>query len=271
MKKLLVAVAAYLLIGGLMSQTALDPSAIEKSFLEWFKTAPKSDMPPFEAYSAKLKSDGMSEQDAEQVRILLNKLRTTRPSLSEIFFDYVYSRPVLDFNTKPNALLAETVRKLPPGKALDVCMGQGRNSIFLAQLGWQVTGFDVSMEGLKIAQTTAEKAGLQLRTIQSSSELFNYGKDQWDLILLSYAFGPFQDPAYIAKIEASLRKGGILVWEHFSYDDSVSADVSPGKPNSLLYMFASFRILRYEYVMEEGDWTQGPSQRRRAKLVAQKM
>jgi SAM-dependent methyltransferase len=263
--------ACSLLVGALMAQTGFDPSTIEKSFLEWFKTAPKSDMLPFEAYRDKLRSDGMGEQEAEQVRVLLNKLRYTQPALAEVLFDYAYSRPVLGFNTKPNALLAETIRNLPPGKALDVCMGQGRNSIFLAQMGWQVTGFDISSEGLKAAQATAEKAGLQLRTIQSASESFDYGKDQWDLILLSYAFGPFQDPTYIAKIAASLRKGGILVWEHYSTDESTSLDGSPSKLNSLLNMFASFRILRYEYVMAQGDWSpQGPN-RRIARLVAQKM
>ena len=41
-----------------------------------------------------------------------------------------------------NKFLAERVRGLPPGKALDIGMGQGRNSMFLAALGWEVTGFD---------------------------------------------------------------------------------------------------------------------------------
>jgi methylase of polypeptide subunit release factors len=38
----------------------------------------------------------------------------------------------------------DVVKGLKPGIALDVCMGEGRNCIFLAGLGWKVTGFDVS-------------------------------------------------------------------------------------------------------------------------------
>jgi len=38
----------------------------------------------------------------------------------------------------------DVVKGLKPGTALDVCMGEGRNSIFLAGMRWKVTGFDVS-------------------------------------------------------------------------------------------------------------------------------
>jgi len=48
------------------------------------------------------------------------------------------------FSRKPNAFLVEVTRIRKPGKALDVGMGQGRNSIYLARRGWDVTGFDAS-------------------------------------------------------------------------------------------------------------------------------
>ncbi len=50
-----------------------------------------------------------------------------------------------------NKFLAETVKGRKPGTALDIGMGQGRNSLFLAALGWQVTGFDISEVGVKQA------------------------------------------------------------------------------------------------------------------------
>jgi 2-polyprenyl-3-methyl-5-hydroxy-6-metoxy-1,4-benzoquinol methylase len=55
------------------------------------------------------------------------------------------------FSRKPNAFLVEMLRHRRPGTALDVGMGQGRNSIFLAQQGWEVTGFDPSDEGVRQA------------------------------------------------------------------------------------------------------------------------
>jgi len=51
-------------------------------------------------------------------------------------WDGVYSDRVPFFNTAPNAFLTEVVKGLKPGRALDIGMGQGRNSVHLAKLGW---------------------------------------------------------------------------------------------------------------------------------------
>src|SRR3954465_9369703 len=56
-----------------------------------------------------------------------------------------------------NKFLAEAVKGRKPGTALDIGMGQGRNSLFLAALGWQVTGFDISEVGVKQAIAEAKK------------------------------------------------------------------------------------------------------------------
>ncbi|MGI4871133.1 MAG: hypothetical protein ACRYFX_08140 [Janthinobacterium lividum] len=48
------------------------------------------------------------------------------------------------FNTAPNTLLVKKVQSLPPGTALDADMGKGRNALYLAQHGWQVTGVDIA-------------------------------------------------------------------------------------------------------------------------------
>ena len=57
----------------------------------------------------------------------------------------------------PNAFLVKFAKTLKPGRALDVGMGQGRNTIYLAQQGWQVTGFDLSDAGVKLARERATK------------------------------------------------------------------------------------------------------------------
>src|SRR5687767_2540931 len=56
-------------------------------------------------------------------------------------YDGVYATAPT-FNIEPNKLLADAVKGRKPGKALDVAMGQGRNSVYLASQGWSVTGFD---------------------------------------------------------------------------------------------------------------------------------
>src|SRR5262249_3026316 len=63
------------------------------------------------------------------------------------------------FNTNPNEFMVEMVRNRKPGAALDVGMGQGRNAIWLAQQGWDVTGFAPAEKAVTLAQQTAAKLG----------------------------------------------------------------------------------------------------------------
>jgi ubiquinone/menaquinone biosynthesis C-methylase UbiE len=64
------------------------------------------------------------------------------------------------FNHKPNAFLVECVRNRRPGKALDVGMGSGRNSLYLASHGWDVTGFDIADVAVAQARHRAKKLGV---------------------------------------------------------------------------------------------------------------
>ena len=59
-------------------------------------------------------------------------------------YDKIYSTERETFSAEPNAFLVRMISGRKPGRALDVAMGQGRNSIWLASQGWSVMGFDVS-------------------------------------------------------------------------------------------------------------------------------
>ena len=89
------------------------------------------------------------------------------------------------FNTEPNRFLVRMLERLEPGKALDVGMGQGRNAIYLAQQGWDVTGFDPAVFALQAADQRASELGVKLNIVVAGEEDFNWGEEQWDLILFS--------------------------------------------------------------------------------------
>jgi len=78
------------------------------------------------------------------------------------------------FAHKPNAFLVEVTRDRRPGKALDVGMGQGRNSLYLARHGWDVTGFDASDQGVRLARAEAAHFGLEIAALVSTFEQFNW-------------------------------------------------------------------------------------------------
>jgi predicted O-methyltransferase YrrM len=135
-------------------------------------------------------------------------------------------------------------------------MGQGRNSIYLALNGWRVTGFDPSDEGIRIARTAAERAGVQITTVIATDDEFDFGLEAWDLIVVTYV--KTLDKADAHRIERALRPGGVLVYENAATDD-----------NELLQDFADFRILRFEDALDYPDWN--PNEKIRIhRLVAQR-
>lgn len=93
---------------------------------------------------------------AEQKRLPAAQINPTFGKLGPERWNRVHSDPVSTFNTAPNAFMTEVVRGLKPGRTLDIGMGQGRNSIYLAKLSWDVTEFDISERGMELAQKSAE-------------------------------------------------------------------------------------------------------------------
>ena len=177
---------------------------------------------------------------------------------ARIYWDKVYSAEKPIFSLKPTELLVSAVLGRRPGRALDIGMGQGRNAIYLAGRGWDVTGFDLSPEGVRQAQAEARKRSVRLNAVVSREEDFELGTAAWDLIVMTY----------VRRIRAgdterfarALRPGGILVYENNN----------TGKPNELLREFTTFRILRFEDVDVNSDWH--PETRQRVeRLIAQKV
>src|SRR5262245_53680580 len=61
-----------------------------------------------------------------------------------------------------NRFLAEMIKGRKPGKALDIGIGEGRNALFLATQGWEVTGFDISDVGVRLAREAARSEELRV-------------------------------------------------------------------------------------------------------------
>jgi len=158
------------------------------------------------------------------------------------YWNRVYSTGQAIFVHNPTELLVNAIKGRRPGTALDIRMGQGRNSIFLAQHGWEVTGFDPSEEGIRQARERATKLGLHLRTLVVDEADFNLGTAQWDLIVMTYVRRIRPDDA--DRFARALRPNGIFVYENNN----------AGKQNELLKDFLSWRILRFEDLDTTSDW-----------------
>ena len=74
--------------------------------------------------------------------------------------DQRYENPEYVYGVEPNQYLKEQLEKLKPGNILFPAEGEGRNSVYAAQLGWKVSAFDLSVEGRKkISQASRKKSG----------------------------------------------------------------------------------------------------------------
>ena len=156
-----------------------------------------------------------------------------------------------------NRFLAETIRGRQPGAALDIGMGEGRNALFLAAQGWDVTGFDISDVAVQLARTMAQRRGLTLKMSIEDADRFDYGRQRWDLVVGMYMHAVITRNA--ARIVDSLKVGGILVVEGFHRDlNRQGLQGSIGyRTNELLKAFDRLRVLHYADTVGAADWEPG--------------
>ncbi len=60
----------------------------------------------------------------------------------------------------------------------------------------------------------AEKAGLKVETVKASYEDYDFGNERWDLVAMILSWAPIEDPAFLARLKASIKPGGRVVFEH---------------------------------------------------------
>ncbi len=146
----------------------------------------------------------------------------------------------------PAQFLVDNIGLLPKGRVLDLAMGRGRNSLFLAQKGFRVEGVDISAEAVIEVLKTAQEKGVMIKTAVADLEVdFLIEKNAYDLII---CFNYLQR-SLIPQIKAGLRIGGMAVYETYIVDQRRFGE--PKNPNyllgynELLDMFRDFRCLRY--------------------------
>jgi SAM-dependent methyltransferase len=259
-------VIALMSLTGPAAQAPQDDETVWKAFMTWFRTAPAVRGNPVAAYTAVLQKAGTADGEVKrQAGVLMQQIMSGRSDWVEPFYDMTFAKlltgdPATDgFTGEPSALLIETVKGLTPGTALDAGMGQGRNAVYLARQGWKATGFDLSAEAVKSAQANAAKAGVRIDAVKASYADFDFGTAKWDVIVLTFAWAPMTDEAFVAQLRTSLRPNGRIVFEHFLEDQERPRPPAMQvlKPGQLRELLNGFRLDRYEEITGLADWA-GP-------------
>jgi SAM-dependent methyltransferase len=171
------------------------------------------------------------------------------------------------FADEPNDLLSSTVADVKPGKALVLAMGQGRNALHLASKGWDVTGVDISDEGIRKAHHAANERGLEVEMVLADIDSYDFGNDRWDLVTMIYAGG---SKDWIRRSKEGLKSGGLFILEFgLKAKGNKSTDSWAGiARGELAPQFEGWEIVRDEVVVGVADW--GKSKEPLVRFVARK-
>jgi SAM-dependent methyltransferase len=170
------------------------------------------------------------------------------------------------FKVTVNDFLSRWAKGKKPGTALDVDGGQGRNAVWLATQGWNVTEIDLSDAGLEIAKKAALAKHVKLTTVEADDDTYDFGTAKWDLVTLIYAGSQH---ALIERIKPSIKKGGWFVVEFFGKETTAGTGIGGFSPGELAALFPGWKIETDEVVDGMPDW--GAGRGKVARFAAQKL
>lgn len=174
------------------------------------------------------------------------------------------------YGTEPNEFLASMQKKLRlNGEALAIAEGEGRNAVFLAEQGMNVTAWDYAESGLEKTKKLAESKGVSVETRLVDLNEAKWDKDKWDEIVC--VFGHFPTGLRAKTLEGvneAVKQGGYFVTEVYSvyqipYGSGGPKDVDfLYKPEEFLTAFTGWRIIHFfmgEVMRKEGELHNGLS------------
>ena len=187
-------------------------------------------------------------------------------------WDERYKEEQFAYGKEPNLFFKEWLGKYTPGAILMPAEGEGRNGVYAAEQGWQVTAFDQSVEGRAKALLLAKERGVSIEYVVGDLEVLDFDKERFDAIGLIYAHvDGDKKAAFHKKLDTCLKTGGVVIFEAFSktHVQYNSADPKVGGPKDvdMLYSldditagFGNYEVLlleESEVVLNEGVYHNG--------------
>jgi len=127
-------------------------------------------------------------------------------------WDQRYSGENYAYGTEANDFLVSMHRKLSIGKVLCLAEGEGRNAVWLAQQGHDVTAVDLSEMGLKKAQILAKQKNVTIKTVHADLAQYDIGVEKWDAIILIFCHlpPPLRQKVHESCVEGLRHRGGVI-------------------------------------------------------------
>ena len=184
-----------------------------------------------------------------------------------------YSGKELLWPQEPSEILKKEMAYIPPGQALDLAAGEGRNAFFLAKQGWEVTAVDFSEVAVQKGRELAEKIELPVRWEIQDLTAYHPAKGSYDCITIFYLHLPWDEfSEVLRRATAALKPQGVLlVVGH----DTTNLEAGTGGPQNpdVLYspaditaLFSTIETLEVEraerqrHALDHGEGVSGAAQ-----------
>lgn len=162
-------------------------------------------------------------------------------------WDERYSEPGFAYGTEPNDFLKAEYQRIPAGgRVLCLAEGEGRNAVFLAEQGYDVTAMDLSEVGLNKAQRLADDRGVTIITQVADMADYHFEANSWDAVVSIWAHVPVNVRQQVhAQIAQALKPSGVYLFEAYTYEQT-KMDAVGGPPADQPDRFGSLLHLRDE-------------------------
>lgn len=171
------------------------------------------------------------------------------------FWNDRYNQNEFTYGTEPNVYLKEKLPTFKIGKILFPADGEGRNSVYAAQLGWDVFAFDFSKTGKEKADKLAMSKNVRINFTVQSFLKESYNPNEFDMICLtSVHFEPEMKTEMHKRLDRYLKIGGHIILEAYSKEHRAINKINPsvGGPPDEKMMYAIEEIKRdftnYEFI-----------------------
>ncbi|HET8707433.1 MAG TPA: class I SAM-dependent methyltransferase [Pseudomonadales bacterium] len=177
-------------------------------------------------------------------------------------WDERYNTEEYVYGTEPNAFLTRHVDRIRGAKVLCLGEGEGRNAVFLATKGFQVTAVDLSQAGLNKAEKLASLHGVHINCIRADLADFQLGSEDWDAIVSIFCHLPPAPRKHLyQQIGSALKRGGVFLLEAYTPDQLKFDSGGPNEASMLLsaeQLQADINGVEFELLQElERDVTEG--------------
>jgi cyclopropane fatty-acyl-phospholipid synthase-like methyltransferase len=178
--------------------------------------------------------------------------------------DYLFGREPSQFITQHASLIQNGA------EVLSVADGEGRNSIFIAQLGARVHAIEISPTAIARARQLAETQRVSVNFEQADLLNWSWPTEAYDAVVAIFVqfVPPTERPEFFRRMQSVLRPGGLLLLHGYRPEQTRYATGGPSDPahcyteELLRDAFSSMEIIRvesYEADIQEGTAHVGPS------------